>query len=481
MKIKNARASLGAVLLCLLAALPAGRGTCAAQEAAAPGPAGYNFIMVVVDCLRADHLSSYGYPKKTSPNIDALAGESAVFKQAIAQAPTTLLSFASIFTSRYVPAHGVDALNKALGESALTLAEILKIYDYKTAAFLGGPNLSPLFKLNQGFDTYYHLNYTSASFRTTLPAALDFAKKRSAGGEKFFILAHGNDLHTPYVFPESGLFGKGFKVNKRLTSLSLIEAPLFPVYKRRLMLKATRETINLTDDDVNYITARYDEGVHYSDALIGDFIKKLRAAGLLDRTVLIVTADHGEGLFDHDYFFHDFNLYDNTLWVPLIIKVPGAGKRDIPGQVQLIDLMPTVLELAGIEPNSDAQGHSLLPLLYGKEAAAGNEYTLAESAVGSSALRSEQWKLITSSQKTELYDLKQDPGERKDLAKTGKKTAEELRAKLSEAAAAGKKDSLSEALPAGTEFKTNMTQADQAQRQFFEMMPGMGGNRGRQR
>ncbi|MBU2573634.1 MAG: sulfatase, partial [Elusimicrobia bacterium] len=385
---KERRARLAGIL-CALAVLSFMRGICAAGEAAAVRPPDYNIIMIVVDCLRADHLSSYGYHRKTSPNIDALAGEAALFRQAIAQAPTTLLSFASIFTSRYVSAHGVDALNKALSDSAFTLAEILKIYNYKTAAFVGGPNFHPLFKLNQGFDTYYHLDYTSASFKTTLPAALDWAKEKSGSGEKFFLVAHGNDLHTPYVFPASGIYDRGFKVNKRLNSLSPMEAQLFPVYKRRLMLKSAAEAIKLSDDDVNHIVARYDEGIAYSDGLIGDFIGKLRAEKLLDRTILILTADHGEGLFDHDYFFHDFNLYDNTLRVPLIIKVPGRGKKEIPRQVQLIDLMPTILEFAGIAPNKDAQGRSLKSLLSGGETGAGSaQYTFGESSVGGKAIRS---------------------------------------------------------------------------------------------
>ncbi|MBI4803540.1 MAG: sulfatase [Elusimicrobia bacterium] len=439
----------------------------------AAGPADYNFIMIVVDCLRADHLSSYGYHRNTSPNIDALAGESAVFTQAIAQAPTTLLSFASIFTSRYVSAHGVNALNKALSDSALTLAEILKIYNYKTAAFMAGLNVNPLFKLNQGFDVYYQLNYTSASFKTALPAAFDWAKERNGKGEKFFLVAHGNDLHTPYVFPASGLYDRGFKVNARLNRLSAPESPLITVYKRKLMLKSELEVIRLSDDDIGHIVARYDEGIHYADGLVGDFIRKLRAAKMLDRTILIVTADHGEGLFDHDYFFHDFNLYDDTLRVPLIITGPGIGKKEILQQVRLIDLMPTILDMAGIAPGRDAQGRSLKSPLYGGETdAAGNEYTFAESSVGGKVLRSAGWKLIRSPGKTELYDLKKDPAERTDLAGTEKETADELRKKLSDSLAADAKDALSEALPPGMRFTDNMTKVDAELREFYKHMPG---------
>lgn len=449
------------------------RGTApAAGDAAAPDKAGYNIILVVIDCLRADHLSLYGYGRKTSPNIDALAGEAAVFTQAAAQAPTTLLSFSSIFTSRYVSSHGVNALNKALGESALTLAEILKIYDYKTAAFVGGPSLHPLFRLDRGFDTYYHLNYTSASFRTTLPAALDWIRERDSKGERFFVVAHGNDLHTPYAFPASGTYDKGFRVSRTLSSLGPEEEQLFTVYRRKLMLKSARQLIKLSDDDVKHIEARYDEGILYSDALLGEFLAGLRAGGILDRTVLIVTADHGEGLFDHDYFFHDFSLYDDTLRVPLIVKAPGFAKRRISRQVRLIDLMPTALELAGITPNGDAQGSSLVPLLAGRDEYAGGEYALAESAVGSKALRSGEWKLILSPKKTELYDLARDPGERNDLAGKEKSKAAELGAILSGTAADGEKEAFGEALPDGG-FGTDRARADREQRRMFERLPGL--------
>lgn len=460
-------------LLLACAACFLARGTApAAGEAAAADKPGYNIVLLVVDCLRADHLSLYGYGRKTSPNIDALARESAVFTRAIAQAPTTLLSFSSIFTSRYVSSHGVDALNKALGESALTLAEILGIYGYRTAAFVGGPSLHPLFKLDRGFDSYYHLNYTSASFRTTLPAALGWIRERDSRGEKFFVVAHGNDLHTPYAFPASGTFDRGFRASRALSSLGPDEEQLFTVYRRKLMLKAARQLIRLTGDDVGHITARYDEGILYSDALLGEFLAGLRAAGVMDRTVLIVTADHGEGLFDHDYFFHDFSLYDDTLRVPLIVKAPGAAKREITTQVRLIDLMPTALELAGIEPNRDAQGGSLVPLLAGGEGYAGGEYTLAESAVGSRALRSGKWKLILSPKKAELFDLERDPGERNDLAGKEKAKVAELSAILFKTAADGAKEAFGEALPAGG-FGADRARADREQRRTFERLPGL--------
>ena len=467
-----------AAALFLAVVLQLRAGPCAAGEAAVNARPGYNVILIVVDCLRADHLSLYGYSRKTSPNIDAFAGEASVFAHAVAPAPTTLLSFASILTSMDVSSHGVDAPDKALSDSALTLAEILKIYNYKTAAFVGGLNLNPLFKLNQGFDIYSHIDRTDASFKDTLPAALKWAKERNAGNEKFFILAHGNDLHTPYVFPSSSLYDKGFKVNPKLKTLSGIDAGLFAVYKRKLRLEREREVLILGDGDVGHIVARYDEGINYADGLIGDFINGLRAEGLLDRTVVILTADHGEGLFDHDYFFHDFNLYEDTLRVPLIMRVPGLKGREIARQVRLIDLMPTALDFVGVAPPADAAGRSLVPLLYGEDAGSGpGEDVISESSVGGKAIRSGRWKLIWYPERTELYDLQKDPAERDNLAEGEKATAAALKKKLFARVAANAEGALSEPLPAGGKFAAEMKRDKARQRELYRKMPALTGDR----
>jgi arylsulfatase len=459
-------------LLCALAL--------AAPARAAGAPAGQapDIILIVVDCLRADHLSLYGYGRPTSPKLDAFAREAVVFRRASAPAPTTLLSFASIFTSREVSSHGVNALDRALGDSALTLAGILKIYNYRTAAFVGGLNLNPLFKLDQGFDDYVHINRTDASFKDTLPAALAWAKERAARGEKFFLVAHGNDLHTPYVFPASGLYDKGFKTSPRLGSLSESDERVFAVYKRRLKLAATGEVLTLTDGDAGHLVARYDEGINYSDALVGDFLEKLRAGKLLDNAVVIITADHGEGLFDHDYFFHDFNLYEDTLRVPLLVRAPGLAAGEVTEQVALIDLLPTVLDLAGIAPPEGAQGLSLRPLLYGREpGAAFSRDIFSESGVGGKAVRSGKWKLIWAPGRAELYDLESDPGEKKDLAAKEKKTVAGLKARILARLAADRKDQLGEALRSPDGFAAEMARDDAWLKSAYKEMNEAAGGR----
>ncbi|MCX5792222.1 MAG: sulfatase [Elusimicrobia bacterium] len=450
------------VCAALLAALP-----CRAAGAAAQAP---NVIVIVVDCLRADHLSLYGYGRKTSPNIDAFASGAAVFRQAIAQAPTTLLSFASIFTSLEVSAHGVTDQTRALGDSALTMAEIFRIYGYRTGAFVGGLNLNPLFGLDRGFDKYLYVGRTDASFKDTLSPALAWAEERKAKGEKFLLVAHGNDLHTPYLFPASGLYDKGFRVSEGLAKLLDSEAQLFLLHGRKLTLSSGGGDIALTQDDADHLLARYDEGINYADALIGDFLVKLRAGGLLDGAVVVITADHGEGLFDHDYFFHDFNVYDDTLRVPLVIKVPGAAHSKVSKQVRLIDLMPTLLDLAGIPPNAAAQGESLKPLLNGDGPAPGGGRAFSESSVGDKVLRSGRWKLIRTPLRTELYDLKKDPGEKHDLYAAEKKTAAALSEDLSARLAADAELSPGVVPPAGGKFAEEMKRDAAWQKELYKRM-----------
>jgi arylsulfatase A-like enzyme len=440
------------------------------------GPKGkfsdYNIILLVADCLRADHLSSYGYFRETSPNIDRVAKEGVLFEQAIAQANNTLLSFASIFTSQYVSSHGVNSTKRALSDSALTLAEALKIFNYRTAAFLGGPHFNPIFKLNQGFDNYYHIDEVDSSFKDTIPLALKWIKARKKNGEKFFLLIHGNDLHTPYSFPASSRFDKGY--SGKADGLISDERMPFMIY-RKAILDKNKEPIYLDGSDINHIIALYDEGINYIDGLIGDFLYKLNALGILDKTIVILTADHGEELFDHDWFFHDFNLYEGTIRVPLIMRFPKrrfAAMR-VRHQVQLIDLMPTILELVGIQVNEAAQGHSLLSLLEGKGGPGFNQFVFSEGAFGGIALRWDKWKLIYYPQKVELYDLRADPRENNDLAKEKTRLAGYLTnvlqrqlEKMSKGRSFGRSSAIVDPLPGDLMEKQRML------RELYEEAPG---------
>lgn len=396
-------------------------------------PPAYNVVLIVVDSLRADHLSCYGYFRNTSPNIDKFALGSILFEEAISQANNTLLSFASILTSQYVSTHKVRDFNRRLNDSALTLAEVLKIYNYRTAAFVGGFLLDPVFGLDQGFDTYYHLDKTGSSFKDVIPPALKWIEERKKDRKKFFLLLHGNDLHPPYLFPKTSMYDKGY--NGQIESINSDGKTYWVIYKKMIHhLYATedRRITYLNPQDIRHIIAEYDEGINYVDNFIGDFLKEFDKLRLRDKTVIILTADHGEGLFDHDYFFHDFNLYENTIRVPLIIRIPpeDARVRKISRQVQLIDLMPTILELAGIRPNQEAEGHSILSLLTGEAGPKFNQYVFSESHFAGAVIRSDEWKLIYYPDTIELYNLKEDRQEKQNLFKRRPDIAGRLTAEL---------------------------------------------------
>lgn len=402
---------------------------------------GYNIILIIVDALRADHLSCYGYGKITSHNIDSFSKNSIRFTQAITQAPNTLLSFCSIFTSQYVATHGVDRIDKCLSDSALTLAEILKIFNYQTAAFVGGRLLHQDFKLNQGFDKYINIMKLKASFSDTLPLALDWLKEENTKNGNFFLLIHGNDLHPPYhtrIF-DNIIYGTGNnKENRAIRNSKGYD--YFSIYKRKVY-SSGKVVKYLEEQDVLDIIEQYDKELKYADNLIGGFLNEVNKMGLSDNTCIILTADHGEGLFDHDFFFHDFNLFETTLHVPLIISVPGCKPAEVSFPVQLIDLMPTILDILNIPANKSAEGKSLMPLLNGEDIPEFHKFIFSQTPHGEMDIRTDTWKLICNANKKELYNLKADPREKNNLINTNKDAAEYLARELNNWLA-GKKQNL---------------------------------------
>lgn len=381
----------------------------------------YNVILIVVDSIRADHLSCYGYHRKTTPAIDNLAKEGILFKQAIAQSTWSLPAHCSIMTSRYVPSHGVIEINKKLDDSELTLAEILKLYGYKTAAFNGGFWIGPVFNTGQGFDIYQG-EPTFGKLRDTVPLAIRWIERNK--GERFFLFLQGFDGHSPFNLPKAyeemyadpdyeGVF-KTMTLDHRIGD-RLFGYDFFLDYEHK---KKSR----VTEEDIDYIIAQYDGSVAHADRYIGVFLKKLKELGVDDNTIIILTSYHGTPLFEHGIILrrkHGGGT-DGTVRVPLIIRHPGInGKgRIIDNQVQHIDIMPTVLDLLGVPINYRAQGKSLLPLIDGSAAADFNKYVYS-SGYKEMTIRTSNWKLINTGredgQRFELYNLKRDPLEQNNL------------------------------------------------------------------
>lgn len=393
-----------------------------------------NIIIITLTSVQSDHLNTYGYRRITAPNIDRISKEGVTFDNAISQSYWTLPSEASIFTSKYVCGHGVYERNQRLSEKEQTLPEILKIYGYKTAAFVGGLDLIASYGVNQGFDYYYDdtKDMPMGSFKEIMPKALKWLRKNR--DKKFFLFLQSYDSHFPYNCPKpyENMYDPDY--NGMLNNLPIDYKLTKNIRNGKLFLEG--KSIELTEKDVNHIIAHYDGCINYSDKFIGDLLNEIRDLNLSNNTMVIITSEHGEELLDHGSFdrFGQKNLYDEVVRVPLIIKFPNTtamgGKRII-RQVQLIDIMPTILDFLGIPINKEAQGLSLVPLIEGKSVKDDfNRYAYSEASTNKYALRTNEYKLIYNNGKFELYDLKEDKMEMNDLSKQMPEIVYELTQRL---------------------------------------------------
>ena len=401
-----------------------------------------NIILITVDCLRADHLGCMGYKKNITPNIDALANDGILFTNAIANGYNTLYSVPSFLTSNLPPIEEI---------SVPTIAEILKKYGYITAGFNPNPvifmnlpgdvKLGSL-KLEKGFDTFeimlssrsrfslirdsfirlplkifrklfnknkevfnsiYRVydkalkvwpSIFSSNIKIHLPSAEDLNRvaikwiKNSNEG-KIFLWIHYMDVHEPYASP--------FCENKKEMLYLITKYRDFPS--------------KLTEEEIKKLHGFYDDEIKYTDGFIGSLIKELIKMDCYDNTIIIISADHGDafgghGTLGHGNIFVD-QLYDEILHVPLIIH--GAGKKIVERQVQLLDLAPTICELIDIPIPHSFEGDSLFAL---------KSKGVISSSKHAISYRTEEYKLIinkSDDKENELYDLKSDPSEKKNI------------------------------------------------------------------
>jgi arylsulfatase A-like enzyme len=372
-------------------------GTDPKQESVKP-----NVIVIVLGTFRADHLGCYGYPKNTSPNLDKFAKECLVFKNAYSQSHWTLPSHCSILTSRYPSVHGVMERTAKLDPAEVTLPEILKNYDFQTAAFTGGLDMKKEHGLDQGFDIYSDdagdkiLGTSDKIF----PKAINWLD--SAKNDKpFFLYIHTYDTHLPYAppVPYNTMFASkdynGQFKGKEL-SYEYLKAISGPLSKA----------------DIDYVVSQYDGEVAYQDKQLGLFLDKIREMGIDKNTIIVITADHGESLYDYGTWdrFGSEDLYNSTLKVPLMIRLIEKQSGVIESNVQLIDIMPSVLKQIGIPANKESQG---IDILAKKQA---RNYSIAEASMVKQSFTKGPWKLIAASSSYELYDLDKDPQEKNNRA-----------------------------------------------------------------
>lgn len=420
-------------------------------ELAAPKPSSapkWNLVWFVVDTLRADRLSAYGYDKKTSPHLEAWAKkDAALFKNAIAAAPWTLPSHVSMFTGLGPLRHGVNYNLPAPADLTL-LAEHLRQNGYSTLAVTGGAFVRPSFGLSQGFDRFVYFRdpeeKRSPSAGKDLPSTLATATRwlEERPAEPFFLFVHTYEVHAPYINHEpyfTDFYGSTMPSEVEAIATQPIDPSPGSNWQQtsRFVVAGPEQKVGpYQDEQKALLDALYESGIRATDEAFSQILAKLAELDLKERTVVLFCSDHGESLGEHDAAGH-YNLYDNNLKVPLLIAWPdgrGGGNR-IATQVRLIDLAATLTESLGVPPLPESEGQSLLPLLEDPDAEFPREAeSVASSANQGISLRvANRQKLIyqhsvwdVAQGRGELYDLEQDPGELHNLADLEKERASAL-------------------------------------------------------
>jgi len=376
----------------------------------------FNIVLITIDTLRADHLSCYGYERKTSPNIDDIAEKGITFKNAIAPSSWTAPSMVSLFTSTYPINHGViHGLNyrresknynkEVFSSDLITLPAILKTQGYTTFGVSSNHNLTAQFGFARGFDYFtYRGQATADRVNRSVYSWVDAINK----SDKYFLWVHYMDPHHPYRARSPWI--------EHYSSQSLTK-------KLDLSEMSARELLRLIptfkDDPqaLSNLVALYDSEINYVDSHIGDLIQKFN----LDKnTLLIITSDHGEEFLEHNFIGHSINLYQETIHIPLVIKLPHSFKKRIVNKyVNLVDIMPTILHILDINSPEQTLGKKKKkkkgPLLWLKKMLIRREkpeYSFAELDKESvlKTIITPEWKYIYDFRRKneQLYNIKSD-------------------------------------------------------------------------
>lgn len=384
-----------------------------------------NLLLIGIDSLRSDHMSLYGYNRLTTPHMDKFSKEGVVFDHVFSPSVPTTSGFASMLTGLDCFGTNVVALHHEgqILEEIKTLPELLQKNGYNTTCVGFKGNAA-----SRGFDKY--LDYSGwGSFKEGRSAKAENLNevaipemKRLAGKDKpFFLFLRHMDPHSPYLppLPYERIFYDGNEFDPRNESLK-------PVYEFAPFADYFREWFPPGCTDKDYIIAQYDGAIAYMDACIQNIFIALSTLGIEEETLVVITSDHGETLHDHECWYDHHGLYDCTLTVPLVLRYPGkvpAGKR-YSDYCQLKDIMPTILEIMGIDHSIKFDGRSLIPLMNGEWREPEPEFYITECTwMRKHGWRTPEWKLIHALEpdfhfkaEVELYNLIKDPEENNNLA-----------------------------------------------------------------
>ena len=426
-----------------------------------------NVLLITLDTTRADRLGPWGFAAAKTPRLDQLAADGTTFLEAFTPIPSTFPSHSSLLTGKYPQSHGVhDNAVYLLGPEQQTLPELLQARGYATGAFVSAFVLDSQFGLDQGFATYDDsvdlplMAFDVKQLPKDLPAdrkkweatiATAYQRRGDAttakalewlgalGVQPFFLWVHYFDAHQPYQPPPP--YDRAFDADYR-GAMDGDQRKFWQALKKK----------QATAADKAHMEALYHGEIAWQDECVGRLLDGVRRVGRWDETLVVLTADHGEGLGEHRQLFeHNSEIYDEAVHVPLVVRRPDASGRGekITHLVRTIDVTPTVLDWLGLPPEPAMQGVTLLPFTAADpatraaaespgeivlEALRERQINVVErSLVG---LRGDRFKLIVTldrageAVKTELYDLVDDPGEQRDLASAQPERATRLREQL---------------------------------------------------
>ena len=377
---------------------------------------GFNVILISVDTLRADHLSCYGYKRNTSPSIDRFSENSIVFDRAIAQAPVTLPSHMSMLTSLYSYNHGVISFENKLSDSIITLPDILHRKGYKTVAFTDAGYVSSEYNYHT-FDIF-----DDSSVKTDEKFEIMISWLEENSNQKFFLFWHTMKVHSPYTPQEKYDI---FSDKEHSGIVDVYPNPEEPIckglgpgctFKHTTFFKKIMEY--MTQKDLEYIRSKYDGEILHVDDQFRTLLKILKKKGIRNKTIIILTSDHGESFADRENLKkigHDL-MYNEVTQVPLIINIPGISRQiRVKNTVESIDIMPTVLDILDIEIPQGLDGQSLFKVIFNPEI---EETAYCERIRwGFYMIERGKKKLIYYQKKNifEFYDLEKDPHERNNI------------------------------------------------------------------
>ncbi len=393
-----------------------------------------NVILIVIDTLRADHLTCYDYNRDTSPILNKFAQKGIVFDNAISQSSWTWPSTATIMTGLYPYTHGVSNDERNfLDNSVVTIQEILQENHFTSFGISANPLITKDKNFHQGFETFIEMPQEIAEqINHKFVNWLD-----SNHNLQFFAYLHYMDPHDPYRAPGVyyNMFDQDYESKYNFGEGNDVNSSVNPLWQA---INFGKEHIEYNDRDIEHLVALYDGEIRYWDSQFHVLLEKLQELNILDKTIIVVTSDHGEEFLDHGKLKHGLHLYDESVKVPLIIWFPEMteGER-IEEQVEIANIYPTLCKMLGIQIPKDMQGKSLFPWTEVKSLSpyaysqTEHAFILGKGRVMKNSIRTKRWKLIHTPSKNEyeLYSLLEDKGEENNLF-GNHSVGDELRNKL---------------------------------------------------